>query len=164
MKLLPENDVLPDVRDGLTREERVVLYVLHETQKERGGRNVPTAMLWGRVCEHFYISPEELSAMLARLGVRKGDRVGIFLPLLPETVITVLALGKLQAIYIPIFSGYAAPAVASRLNDAGATLLVTADGTYRRGGKVLMKKTADEALAQTPTVKHLLVVGRDGRP
>ena len=64
-------DVLPDVRDGLTREERVVLYVLHETQKERGGRNVPTAMLWGRVCEHFYISPEALSEMLARLGARK---------------------------------------------------------------------------------------------
>ncbi len=49
----------------------MVLYVLHETQKERGGRNVPTVMLWGRVCEHFYISPEELSAMLARLGARK---------------------------------------------------------------------------------------------
>jgi hypothetical protein len=55
----------------LTREERVVLYVLHETQKERGDRNVPTAMLWGRVCEHFYISPEDLSALLARLGARK---------------------------------------------------------------------------------------------
>jgi hypothetical protein len=64
-------DVLPDVRDGLTREERIVLYVLHEAQKERGGRNVPTAMLWGRVCEHFYISPEDLSEMLARLGARK---------------------------------------------------------------------------------------------
>jgi hypothetical protein len=66
----PESS-LPDVRDGLTREERVVLWVLHETQKERGGRNVPTTMLWGRVCEHFYISPEDLSAMLARLGARK---------------------------------------------------------------------------------------------
>jgi hypothetical protein len=65
------NDTIPDVRDGLTRQERVVLYVLHETQKERGDRNVPTAMLWGRVCEHFYISPEDLSAMLARLGARK---------------------------------------------------------------------------------------------
>ena len=64
-------DKIPDVRDGLTREERVVLYVLHGTQKERGDRNVPTAMLWGRVCEHFYISPEDLSAMLARLGARK---------------------------------------------------------------------------------------------
>ena len=64
-------DILPDVRDGLTREERIVLYVLNETQKERGGREVPTVMLWGRVCEHFYISPEDLSAMLARLGARK---------------------------------------------------------------------------------------------
>ena len=65
------NDKIPDVRDGLTREERIVLYVLHETQKERGDRNVPTAMLWGRVCEHFYISPNELSEMLARLGARR---------------------------------------------------------------------------------------------
>lgn len=61
---------IPDVRDGLTREERIVLYVLNETQKERGDRNVPTAMLWGRVCEHFYISPEDLSLMLARMGGR----------------------------------------------------------------------------------------------
>jgi hypothetical protein len=68
--ILPR-DVLPDVRDGLTERERVVLYVLHEAQRERGDRNVPTAMLWGRVCEHFYIAPEELSAMLARLGARK---------------------------------------------------------------------------------------------
>jgi hypothetical protein len=64
-------DKLPDIRDGLTREERIVLWVLHETQKERRDRNVPTAMLWGRVCEHFYISPDELSALLARLGARR---------------------------------------------------------------------------------------------
>ena len=63
---------IPDVRDGLTHEERVVLHVLHETQRERGDRNVPTAMLWDRVCEHFYISPEELSALLARLGARRN--------------------------------------------------------------------------------------------
>ncbi|HEX4025334.1 MAG TPA: hypothetical protein VHX52_11635 [Steroidobacteraceae bacterium] len=65
------HETLPDVRDGLTRRERIVLHVLHETQKERRDRNVPTAMLWGRVCEHFYISPDELSAMLARLGARR---------------------------------------------------------------------------------------------
>ena len=100
------------------------------------------------------------AAMFARLGVAEGDRVGIFLPLLPETVISVLALGKLKAIYIPIFSGYAAPAVASRLDDAGATLLVTADGTYRRGSKVPMKEIADDAVAQSATVKTVLVVGR----
>jgi hypothetical protein len=63
--------MIPDVRDGLTRAERLVLYVLHETQKERGGRNVPTAMLWGRVCEHLDMSPEELSEILARMGARR---------------------------------------------------------------------------------------------
>ena len=69
--MMDPRDVLPDVRDGLTRRERVVLYVLSEAQRELGGRNVPTAMLWGRVCEHFWISPEDLSEMLARLGARK---------------------------------------------------------------------------------------------
>ena len=64
-------DVIPDARDGLTRRERIVLYVLDQTQRELGGRNVPTTMLWGRVCEYFYISPEDLSEMLARLGARK---------------------------------------------------------------------------------------------
>jgi hypothetical protein len=66
------HDDIPDVRDGLTRRERVVLTVLHEVQKERGDRNVPTTMLWGRVCEYFYISPADLSAMLARLGARRA--------------------------------------------------------------------------------------------
>jgi hypothetical protein len=65
-------EIAPNARDGLTRKERIVLYVLHQTQRERGGREVPTTMLWGRVCEHFWISPEELSAMLARLGATGG--------------------------------------------------------------------------------------------
>ena len=66
-----EHEGIADVRDGLNRRERIVLHVLHQAQRERGGRNVPTAMLWGRVCEHFYISPEALSEMLARLGARR---------------------------------------------------------------------------------------------
>jgi hypothetical protein len=65
------NDRIPDVRDGLTREQRVVLHVLSQLQKERGERNVPTTLLWGRVCEHLYISPERLSELLAQLGARK---------------------------------------------------------------------------------------------
>jgi acetyl-CoA synthetase len=103
---------------------------------------------------------DRAAGMIARLSVGEGDRVGIFMPLIPETVITVLAVGKLKAIYIPIFSGYAAPAVASRLNDAGARLLVTVDGTYRRGGRIDKKETADAAVAQAPSVEHVLVVGR----
>jgi hypothetical protein len=70
-KMAPGFEDLPDVRDGLNRHERIVLYVLRQTQRERGDRNVPTAMLWGRVCEYFYISPEDLSAMLARMGAQR---------------------------------------------------------------------------------------------
>jgi acetyl-CoA synthetase len=98
------------------------------------------------------------------LGIAAGDRVGIFLPMLPETVITVLALGMLGAIYTPIFSGYGAPAVASRLSDCGARLLVTADGFWRRGNEVGLKATADEAVAAAPTVERVLVVRRFRAP
>jgi len=64
-------DDIPDVRDGLTRKERIVLKVLSDTQAQRGDRNVPTAMLWGRVNEHLDMSPEELNALLARFGARR---------------------------------------------------------------------------------------------
>jgi acetyl-CoA synthetase len=83
--------------------------------------------------------------------------------MVPETVIATLAISKIGAIYIPIFSGYAGAAVATRLGDCGARLLITADGFYRRGGQVPMKETADEAAAASPTVEHVLVVRRLGR-
>jgi len=99
---------------------------------------------------------------MAGLGVGRGDRVGIFLPMIPEAVIAVLAVGKLGAIYTPIFSGYGAPAVASRLADCEARLLVTADGFWRRGKPVAMKAVADAALAEAPSVERCLVVSRLG--
>jgi acetyl-CoA synthetase len=99
---------------------------------------------------------------LRSLGVTSGDRVGILLPMLPETVAAVLALAKLNAVYTPIFSGYGAPAIASRLADAGAKLLITADGFLRRGQWVELKSVADEALASVPSIERVLVVRRAG--
>jgi len=104
-----------------------------------------------------------LANALSALGVGPGDRVGIFLPMLPETAIATLAVSRLGAIYTPIFSGFGAHAVAERLADCDARLLITADGFWRRGSAVPMKETADEAAAQVPSLEHLLVYRRTGR-
>ncbi len=96
------------------------------------------------------------------LGIGPGDRVGVFLPMLPETVITVLALGLIGAVYTPIFSGYGAPAVATRLADSGARMLVTADGFWRRGRRVDLKAIADEAVSAAPAIERVVVVSRLG--
>lgn len=109
----------------------------------------------------------ELDAMTNRfatslrsLGVDAGDRVGIFLPMLPETVAVTLACGKLGAVYVPLFSGYGEEAIVSRLADCDATVLVTADGFERRGRRVRMKEVADQALARLPGIDRCLVVRR----
>ncbi|MGH2548238.1 MAG: AMP-binding protein [Thermomicrobiales bacterium] len=99
---------------------------------------------------------------LIGLGITRGDRVGIFLPMLPETVAAVLACGKLGAVYTPMFSGYGEEAVASRLRDSGAKLLITADGFKRRGSIVAMKPVADAAMASAPSVERCLVLKRSG--
>jgi acetyl-CoA synthetase len=99
---------------------------------------------------------------LRDLGVGAGDRVGILLPMLPETAIAVLAVSRLGAIFTPIFSGYAAPAIASRLVDCEATLLITADGFLRRGAWVDLKSVADAAVVAAPSVRRVLVVRRAG--
>lgn len=104
-----------------------------------------------------------LAAGLRRFGVRKGDRVGIFMPMTPETVAATLAVNKLGAVYVPIFSGYGADAVACRLQDSGARFLFTADGFLRRGKPISMKETADAAVAQSPTVERVFVFPRLGR-
>ena len=100
---------------------------------------------------------------LADTGVGQGTRVGILLPMVPETVLAVLALGRLRAVFTPIFSGYAAPAVAARLTAFEATHLITADGFLRRGSVVPLKAVADEAVAAVPTIRTVVVVRRMGR-
>ncbi len=98
---------------------------------------------------------------LRALGVVKGDRVALFLPMCPELIVAFFAVIKIGGIILPLFSGYGADACATRLRDAEASLMITADGFWRRGQRVEMKKTADEA-ADAASVKQLLVVSRLG--
>jgi acetyl-CoA synthetase len=104
-----------------------------------------------------------LAFALRGLGIGRGDVAGVFLPMIPEAVIATLALSRIGALYIPCFSGFAAPAVATRLADGGATLLITADGFTRRGQVVPMKETADAAAAELPGLRHVVVVRHLGR-
>ncbi len=110
----------------------------------------------------LYAAANQFAHGLEALGIAKGDRVGIFMPMIPETVVAIMAVAKVGAIFTPIFSGFAPQAVAARLNDAEVKLLITADGFFRRGQPVNMKATADEALALSPTVEKMVVVRRAG--
>ena len=103
---------------------------------------------------------DAVAAHLAAEGIGPGDAVGIFCPMLPETVAALLAVMKLGAIFLPLFSGYGADAIATRLSDADAKALVFADGTFRRGKTIDIAATARDALALCPAVKTTLVIPR----
>jgi acetyl-CoA synthetase len=98
--------------------------------------------------------------MLRRLGIGKADRVGLFLPMLPETAIAALAVAHIGAIFIPIFSGYGAEAAAVRLRDSNAKLLITADAFYRRGQTVRLAEAAREAAGVSGYVETIVAVTR----
>jgi acetyl-CoA synthetase len=101
---------------------------------------------------------DRLAAGLLEMGVGRGDAVGVFMPMRPEAAVAAYAVMKIGAIYMPIFSGFAASAVAARLNDCEAKALITADGTWRRGKHGLMKQVADEAVAEVPSVERVIVL------
>ena len=98
--------------------------------------------------------------VLKSLGVKKGDRVALYLPLIPELAIAMLACARIGAVHSVVFGGFSAESLRDRINDAQAVLLVTADGGYRRGQVVPLKQMADEALRETPSIKNVVVVQR----
>jgi acetyl-CoA synthetase len=108
------------------------------------------------------VQVRRFAANLRDLGVQRGDRVVIFMPVVPEATVAYLAIAALGAISVPAFSGYGPEALATRLVDSGAVAMVTADGTTRRGKPIRMKVTADAALEQAPAVKNVVVVSSLG--
>ncbi|MGQ0632357.1 MAG: acetate--CoA ligase [Sporichthyaceae bacterium] len=100
---------------------------------------------------------------LTDLGVLAGDRVAIYMPMIPETAVAMLACARIGAAHSVVFGGFSAEALASRILDADARVVITADGGYRRGSAAALKPAVDEALAQCPKVRHSLVVRRTGQ-
>lgn len=102
----------------------------------------------------------DLAEGLRSLGVGRGDRVGIFMPMLPETAVAFFAIIKIGAIVVPLFSGFGPDAIRSRLVDSGAVSVITADGTPRRGRTIALKSTLDKAIATIPSLRHVIVLKR----
>src|SRR2546423_577337 len=98
--------------------------------------------------------------VLKRIGVEKGDRVALYMPLIPELAISMLACARIGATHSVIFGGFSSAALIDRINDASCKVVVTADGGWRRGKEVKLKAAVDEALTATPSVKSCIVVRR----
>ncbi len=134
-------------------------------------RKNKVAMIWepddssqpSRILTYYdlYRQVNKLANALKRLGVKKGDRVGIYLPMIPEVVISMLACARIGAVHSVVFSAFSSPALQVRMQDAQAKVLITADGYWRRGKIVELKKQADEALPDTK-IEKVIVVSRIG--
>jgi acetyl-CoA synthetase len=136
----------------------------------QGPRKNKAAIIWegepgdSRVLTYhdLYREVNQAAAALQRLGVKKGDRVAIYLPMIPELPIALLACARLGAPHSVVFGGFSPVALRDRINDCGAKVVITADGGYRRGNVVPLKDNVDAAVAECPTIEKVLVVERVG--
>src|SRR4249919_2068054 len=134
----------------------------------KGPRRNKAALIWEgepgdrRTLTYFDLHRQvsTFANVLKSLGVGKGDRVSLYLPLIPELAIAMLACARIGAIHSVVFGGFSSESLRDRINDSQCVLLVTADGGYRRGHIVPLKEMADEALRETPSIKHVVVVQR----
>jgi acetyl-CoA synthetase len=133
---------------GATRNKAAIIW-----EGEPGDRR--TLTYWD-----LYREVQQFANVLKGLGVAKGDRVGIYMPLIPETAIAMLACARIGAVHSVVFGGFSPESLRDRMNDAQAKVLVTADGGYRRGQIVPLKRNVDKALEEAPTVKNVVVVQR----
>ncbi|HUN85867.1 MAG TPA: acetate--CoA ligase [Terracidiphilus sp.] len=135
-----------------------------------GPRRDKTAIIWegepGEIRRLTYLElhaeVQKFANALKDLGIRKGDRVAIYMGMTPELAIALLACARIGAIHSVIFGGFAANAIADRVNDSGCVAILTQDASYRRGGEIKLKQTVDEALPGCPTVRHVVVYRRTG--
>ena len=134
----------------------------------RGPRRNKAAIIWeGENFEQRTLTYAQLhrevckfSNVLSGLGVAAGDRVAIYLPMIPEAAVAMLACARIGAIHSVVFGGFSPEALADRINDAEAKLLITADGGWRRGSVLSPKAEADKAVQKTPSVRHVIVIKR----
>ncbi len=110
----------------------------------------------------MYREVNKFANVLKKVGIKKGDRVSIYLPMIPELAITMLACARIGAVHAIVFGGFSAEALRDRVNDCESKLLITCDGSYRGAKAVPQKESADKALAQCPSVKTQIVVKRTG--
>jgi acetyl-CoA synthetase len=108
----------------------------------------------------LYVEVQKFANVLKKLGVRRGDRVGIYLPMIPEAAIAMLACARIGAIHSVVFGGFSPESLRDRMNDAQAKVVITADGGFRRGQVVPLKRNTDKALEDAPSVEHVIVVQR----
>ena len=108
----------------------------------------------------LYRQVSQFANVLKSLGVKRGDRVALYLPLIPELAIAMLACARIGAVHSVVFGGFSAESLRDRINDSQCTLLVTADGGWRRGQVVPLKQMADEALQGTPSIRNVVIVQR----
>ncbi len=135
-----------------------------------GERAQKTALIWegepGEIRRLTYaelhVEVQKFANALKLLGIRKGDRVAIYMGMTPELAIALLACARIGAIHSVIFGGFAANAIADRVNDSGCVAILTQDASYRRGNEIPLKRTVDEAMAACHTVKHVVVYRRMG--
>jgi acetyl-CoA synthetase len=108
----------------------------------------------------LYVEVQKFANVLKKLGVKRGDRVAIYMPLIPEVAIAMLACTRIGAIHSVVFGGFSPESLRDRINDADAKLLITADAGYRRGSVVPLKRNSDKALEECPSIEHVVVVQR----
>jgi len=137
----------------------------------RAGRGGRMGLIWeGEPGDVRRLTYAELLAevqkfgnVLKGLGVKKGDRVAIYLPMVPEVAVAMLACARIGAVHTVVFGGFSAESLRDRINDAEAKVLITADGGYRRGSVVPLKLNSDEAISATPSITHVVVLKRTGQ-